>query len=30
VNPDHVEAREALVLKYEGLMAAKSSERVTG
>ena len=30
VNPDHVETREALVLKYEGLMAAKSREGVAG
>ncbi len=28
VNPDHVETRAALVLKYEGLMAAKAREGV--
>ena len=25
VNPDHVESREALLLKYQGLMAAKAA-----
>ena len=30
VNPDCVESREVLVLKYEGLMAAKAREDVAG
>ena len=25
VNPDHVESRDALLLKYQGLMAAKAA-----
>jgi ferredoxin len=29
VNPDHVETREGLLRKYEGLMAAKAADDVT-